>query len=149
MDKEDSSPGTVYFAVSITLLFLMFWRTGGVRDFAPIAVAGVMAMTWGDAMASLIGKSIGKKTLSIFLNHRTLEGSIAMLVFSYLSVFLTLFYLSGSELSSGSVILSFNKALLISLPAALVATLAEGFSPAGTDNVTVPVLVALTLKIII
>lgn len=55
MDTEDSSPGTVYFAVSVTLLFGLLWRPDGPVDRAPIAVAGVMAMTWGDALAALIG----------------------------------------------------------------------------------------------
>jgi phytol kinase len=63
MDSEDSSPGTVYFAISVTLLFGLLWRPEGPVDSAPIAVAGIMAMTWGDALAALIGKRFGQHKL--------------------------------------------------------------------------------------
>src|SRR5262249_18379242 len=48
MDAADSPPGTVYFALAITLLFGLLWRPAGPLDRAPIAVAGAMALTWGD-----------------------------------------------------------------------------------------------------
>jgi phytol kinase len=47
MDTEESTPGTVYFAFSITLLYALFWRTDGQSDRAVIATGAVMAMTWG------------------------------------------------------------------------------------------------------
>jgi citrate lyase subunit beta/citryl-CoA lyase len=39
--------GTVYFAISITVLSIALWRPEGPIDHAPAIVAGVMAMTWG------------------------------------------------------------------------------------------------------
>ena len=54
MDDEASSPGTVYFAFSITVLFILFWRTGSPLDRVPIAMAAVMTMTWGDALAHIV-----------------------------------------------------------------------------------------------
>src|SRR5688572_28199027 len=39
MDAEDSTPGTVYFAIALTLLFGLLWRPDGPIDRAPFAVA--------------------------------------------------------------------------------------------------------------
>ena len=41
MDSEESTPGTVYFASTITLLYALFWRTDGQPDRAVIATGGV------------------------------------------------------------------------------------------------------------
>ena len=59
MDDEASSPGTVYFAFSITVLFILFWRTGSPLDRVPIAMAAVMTMTWGDALAHIVHLELG------------------------------------------------------------------------------------------
>ena len=151
MDKEDSSPGTVYFAVSITLLFLVFWRTNAEIDQVPIAIAAVMAMTWGDAAASLVGKSIGKRKFSYLKNNRTIEGSSVMFAVSFIVIALTIFCLPGSFLSpmSAGMIVNLKYGLGVSALAAFMAALAEGLSPAGTDNLSVPLLTAGLLWILL
>jgi len=149
MDEEDSSPGTVYFALSITILFALFWRTGGAPDKAVIAIVAIMAMTWGDALASLIGKSIGKRKYTVFGHTRTWEGSAAMFLVSYLAIALTMIYLPGSELSPSSTVINIQWILMGSVPLALVATAAEGLSPAGTDNLSVPIITAAVLWLIL
>ena len=149
MDEEESTPGTVYFAISITLLFLLFWETNGQPDYVFIAVAAVMAMTWGDAMASLIGKAFGKRTYTVFGHTRTWEGSLAMFVVSYLVIGLTMQYLPGSELSPLSIVITSLNVWVIAIPAAFIATLAEAVAPAGTDNLTVPLLTALVIRIFV
>ena len=78
MDAESNSPGTVYFAISVTLLFGLLWRPDSPVDRVPIAVAGVMAMTWGDALAALIGKRIGQHRYRVGQSERSWEGSAAM-----------------------------------------------------------------------
>jgi len=140
VEKDDSSPGTVYFAFSITILFLVFWRTGA-------AVAAVMAMTWGDGLASLIGKIWGKRSYTFFKHTRTMEGSAAMFFGAFISMWFTLSYLPGSFLSPLSMTISPTLVLSTSVAAALVGTLAEAVSPAGTDNLSVPFSVALILWI--
>jgi hypothetical protein len=37
MDTQDSTHGTVFLAFAITLLYTLFWRTGGVDDWAAVA----------------------------------------------------------------------------------------------------------------
>lgn len=146
MDAGDSSPGTVYFALSNTLLLALFWRTGGAADRAPIAVAGIMAMTLGDAFAAIIGRAWGGAPYHITPGtSRTRLGSATMAVFSLVAIAFTLTVLPGSSLSPYSTPLRPWAVGLQALAAALVATGAEAVSPAGTDNLTVPLLTALVL----
>ncbi len=143
MDTQDNSPGTIYFAISVTLLFLLFWRPATPVDNVPIAVAGVMAMTWGDALAALIGKRFGKHKYQIGQSIRSWEGSLAMFIASTIAIFLVLFLLPGSPLSQNAVVkFDIAKAILIALITATFATLAEATSPHGTDNLSVPIVTA-------
>ncbi|MBN1878382.1 MAG: phosphatidate cytidylyltransferase [Anaerolineae bacterium] len=148
MDVADSSPGTVYFAISITVLFALLWRTGGNTDRVPIAAAAVMAMTWGDGMASIIGQTWGKHTYTFLGHTRSWEGSITMAAFSLLVIGVCLWVLPGSALSPNSPIWKTGQIILMTLVGATVATLAESYSPAGTDNLSVPLLTGSTLYIL-
>jgi len=149
MDEEESSPGTVYFALSITLLFLLFWRTEpGQVDRVPVAVAAVMAMTWGDALAALLGRAFGRRTYTVFGHSRTWEGTLVMALASFAAIFLTLWLLPGSSLSPMSAVPGLGRAALMALAGAAAATTAEGLSPAGLDNLTVPLSAALVLYLL-
>jgi len=145
MDSAESTPGTVYFAFSITLLFALLWRTEGQPDRVPIAAAAVMAMTLGDAFASIVGRRWGVHTYMAFGHTRSWEGTAAMAVVSLVSIFLTLRWLPGSALSPNSTPWSGVGTLLLSLIGTVVATVAEALSPAGTDNLGVPLLSGLAL----
>lgn len=138
MDTTDSSPGTVYFAISVTLLFGLLWRPNGLVDWSPIAAAGVMAMTWGDALAALIGRRYGKHQYQIAGSTRSWEGSAAMFLASAVAIFSVLSLLPGSFLSPLGVSIGIGQAFLVTLVGAIIATLAEAISPHGTDNLTVP-----------
>ncbi len=145
MDDEDATPGTIYFAISITLLFALFWWPQGPIDRAPIAVAGVMAMTIGDAAASLIGQRWGRRRYGVGDQYKSWIGSVAMFVGTLLAVALTLALLPASMLSPYSLPLPAGIVVGAALLAATVAALAEGLSPLGMDNLTVPLLSALAL----
>ena len=147
-DTADSSPGTVYFAFSITVLFGLLWQPAGPLDRIPLAAAAVMAMTWGDAFASLIGHPWGRHTYTVFKHQRSWEGTAAMALFSFLGIFLTLLVLPGSALSPHSPALALSTILSLALGGTLVATAAEGCSPAGTDNLSVPLLTGLALYLL-
>lgn len=142
MDTEDSSPGTVYFAISVTLLFGLFWRPDGPVDYVPIAVAGIMAMTWGDALAALIGKRFGRHQYQVGSSVRSWEGSLAMFLASGTAMFLVLLLLPGSFFSPLAVAVSGERTLLTALVSASFATLVEAISPHGTDNLSVPLIAA-------
>ncbi len=148
MDAADSSPGTVYFAISITVLLILFWRTGGRPDNAMVAAAAIMAMTWGDAFASIFGMKYGKHFYTFFGHRRSLEGSMAMAITSFLAIMLTLILLPGSPLSPYSNSIPFRWVILSSIAGSGLATLAEAVSPAGTDNLSVPLVTGLGLYLI-
>ena len=149
MDAEDSTPGTVYFAFSITLLYALFWRTDGQPDRAVIATGAVMAMTWGDALASIVGGRWGRRSYSVWGHRRTYEGSATMFLASFVALLITLLVLPGSSLSPTAEVLQTGPALLSALVAAGVASLTEAVSPAGTDNLSVPLLTAATLYLLL
>lgn len=126
MDTRGSTPGTVYFALSITILLLLLWPRGQER----IVAVGVMPMTWGDAFASLIGVRWGRHRYKILGSRRSWEGSAAMFVISLLATFVVSL-LVGLPLSTA-------EGFLYSFLMALGATLVEAFSPWGLDNLSVP-----------
>ncbi|GAC1566970.1 MAG: phosphatidate cytidylyltransferase [Ktedonobacteraceae bacterium] len=140
--KEGASPGTVYFAFSCTLLLFVFhtgWEQGFPRGYVVYAMTGIMAMTWGDAFSAIIGKRFGKHSYSVPGSKgrkRTLEGSLAGFVFTFAAVSITLAIMSTSALPL---------ILLGGLIAAIVGTLLEAISPFGSDNLTVPIGVAVVL----
>jgi phytol kinase len=140
--KDGATPGTVYFAISCTLLLFIFhtgWEQGFPHGFEYYAMTGIMAMTWGDAFSAIIGKRFGKHSYRVpgSRNHkRTLEGSLAGFVFTFAAVSITLAITSS---------LTVPLILLGGLIAAIVGTLLEAISPFGSDNLTVPIAVAIVL----
>lgn len=140
MDSETSSPGTIYFAVSITILFALFWRPTESIDNVHIATAGVMAMTWGDALAALIGQNFGKHQYKIGNSVRSWEGSAAMFVASTTAIFLVLWLLPGSPLAALIPVLSINQVIIAALIGGICATFMEAVAPHGIDNLTVPII---------
>ncbi|HEU4323787.1 MAG TPA: phosphatidate cytidylyltransferase [Roseiflexaceae bacterium] len=148
IDSERDSPGTVYFAAAITLLFALLWRPEGPLDRAPAAVAGVMALTWGDALAALVGVRLGRHRYRVGRSVRSWEGSAVMLLASALVITLSLWLLPGSAFAPLAPPVGLGRALPGGLAAAAAATLAEAISPHGTDNLSVPLVatgVALAL----
>jgi phytol kinase len=148
LETKTSSPGTVYFAFSITVLYLALWRTGGAVDRAPIAIAAIMAMTVGDAAAALFGERWGRASFKVFGARRTWVGTLAMGLVSFAAIALTLSSLPGSALSPNSIALSTAGTLWRALAAAAIAATAEAVTPQGADNLTVPLLTGLALVLL-
>ncbi len=129
IEVAERTPGTVLFPLSFALLLGIFWPMGRPE----VAAGGIMAMTWGDAMASIVGRNWGQAGYRLWGQHKTWLGSLACFSWTLLALTLTLRFLGGLEPP-----LALGQAAL----AGLVATLAEGLSPRGTDNLTVPLATA-------
>eukprot|EP00823_Brevimastigomonas_motovehiculus_P005561 TRINITY_DN4135_c0_g1_i1.p1 TRINITY_DN4135_c0_g1~~TRINITY_DN4135_c0_g1_i1.p1 ORF type:complete len:263 (+),score=19.35 TRINITY_DN4135_c0_g1_i1:71-859(+) len=130
MDVEEGDHdtfGTSYFALSITLLFFIFWPMGKPL----IASIGISSMTFGDALAAIIGCSYGRHKYKIGCRYKSVEGSAAMLLFTIIPTFIILNY--ANTLASSRIHALFYSALI-----SILATLLEAFSPSGLDNLTVP-----------
>ena len=145
MDREDSSPGTIYFALAITTIYALLWRPQGPIDRGVAATAGVMAMTWGDALAALVGQRIGRHRYTIGQSSRTLEGSAVMFAVSAIAMLLTVLFLPGSALAPFAPTVAPARAVLAALLGATVATVVEAVSPHETDNLSVPVAVTIII----
>ena len=148
MDSQNGTPGTVYFAFAITMLFALLWRPQGPIDRVPVAVAGAMALTWGDALAALIGLRYGWHRYRVGRSRRSWEGSAALFLAAALAIWLVLVLLPGSPLSPLAAPVPPGRAALAAMFAALIAAVAEAMSPHGTDNLSVPFAAALVVFLV-
>ena len=139
MDSKDSSPGTVYFAFSITFCMAVFWKPDGPVDHVPIAMAAIMAMTVGDALAALIGRYAGHYSYRIWNATKTVEGTAAMFLSSVIVILVCLWFIPGSTLAPLGTVYPLKTVLWVSFAGAAAAAGIEALSLKGLDNFTVPV----------
>ena len=123
-DVDRDSYGTTAYGISITTLLLLFWEQ------QPEAVcAGVLVMACGDGLAGLVGRSVASPRWSVLGQTKSLVGTTTMLAVSF-GVLLALAATTGPVVNGST-------ALLL----AAVATGLEQISPAGIDNLSVPLTV--------
>jgi len=124
--------GTIWFPVSFSLLILLAWHTKAAL------VGGVLAMTFGDALASTVGIRWGRlkfQTLGGYV--KSLEGSVAMLLATFATVLGTLqVYLGGMD---------WGWKLGLAALTAVLATCGEALGIRGRDNLWVPLGTGLVL----
>ncbi|WP_048149550.1 diacylglycerol/polyprenol kinase family protein [Palaeococcus ferrophilus] len=127
--------GPVYYIVSIGVLVAAF----GTKSVIPVVATFVMA--WGDGFAAMVGMKFGRRRL---WGGKTLEGSIAFFVFSFLGALVAISLWSRF---SGVYV----EVLKISLLTSITGTLVELGSVGKLepfDNFTVPLCVALILALL-
>ncbi len=117
--------GTIYFPISFAIIIWLLW------DSPHLLVASLMPMTWGDALAAVLGRRFGRRRYTLLGHTRSLEGSGVMFISSWVATLIPLVLLSPAPLPGGMVI-------WIAAATALGATLVEAISPWGIDNLTVP-----------
>lgn len=110
--------GLVYYSISWTLLALLFF------DRPWIIGIGIAAMSYGDGLASLIGEKYGRRKYNILGDAKSGEGSIAMFITLLVTLPLVLFYY-GQPVN-----------WLVVFVIAAAATIIEGVTPRGLDNIT-------------
>lgn len=110
--------GLVYYAISWTVLALLFF------DKPWIIAVGIAAMSYGDGMASLIGENFGKRKYNLTGDTKSIEGSATM--------FLVLIFALAIVLIYYSVPFSFITLIIV----AFAATILEGVTPKGLDNIS-------------
>ena len=119
--------GLVYYSITWTVLAYLFF------DNMVIIAIGILAMSYGDGFASIIGIRLGKKRYSVFGDQKSYVGSFAMFVFTFITTVVALVYY---EITLSSYV------ILVLLGIALVAAIVEGLTPKGLDNLSVPFVVA-------
>ena len=124
-DVDRNSHGTTAYGLSITLLLVLFWQQ------QPAAVcAGVLVMACGDGLAGLIGRAVASPRWSVIGQTKSLAGTTTMLAVSF-GVLITLSAVVNPMPNGAAVLLL-----------AAAATALEQISPAGIDNLSVPLTVS-------
>lgn len=133
-DGSKNDLGTVYFAISLLILALIAFKNS---EFSYIGALGILIMGYGDGFAAIVGIKYGRHKFKVLGNSKSLEGSLAMFIFSF-TVSLFILYI-------------FNpiNIILFSLILALISTILEAFSPYGLDNLTVPLGTSLLYYLLI
>ncbi|MEH2302554.1 MAG: diacylglycerol/polyprenol kinase family protein [Nostoc sp.] len=118
------SLGTFFYSVSFGILVAWFWYL----QQPQYAALGILIMTWGDGLAALIGQRFGTHKYKVFGTEKSWEGSLTMMLVSYLVSSLILVGTQGNSWQTW----------VVSLLVAVIATALEAVSFLGIDNLTVP-----------
>ena len=129
MELEEKNPGTVYYSVSLTICTLLTFTRS---PLLALPFLGIMAMTWGDGMAAVVGKKFHLKQLR---QGKSLGGSGSFFIFAFIASIIYL-WAAGATYSTNTII-------FISLATALFGSFIELFSPKNTDNLTVPLIIGV------
>jgi len=125
--------GLVYYAIAWTILAYFFF------DHTEIIAIGILAMSYGDGFASVIGVKFGEHKYKIFNDQKSFEGSIAMFIFTLILFVIALVYYE----------ISFTFTMFIYLVGiSIVAAFVEGCTPKGLDNLSVPFVTAILYWIV-
>ncbi len=148
--EEDYLSGHIWgpflYAISITILVSIFTL---IPSLTPFFVLGAMALTTmylGDGIAPIIGAKFGKHKYTIGKSTRSIEGSIAVFLASFLGAWMCWSVLDFFA-TGGLPIFNVWHIAILGFICALSATLIEGLSPAGLDNITVPLLTAAIIML--
>jgi len=128
-DVGRQSYGTIAYGASITILLALFWP----QQPLPVA-AGVLVMACGDGLAGLVGPQINSPRWRLFGQTKSLAGTTAMGLTSWLVLAL----LIGVAQATGTSAPNLVAAAVI----AFAATGLEQLSGFGLDNLSVPLATA-------
>jgi phytol kinase len=122
--------GEIFFAISVGLLTYITHSKG-------IYAVCLLQMAWADGLAAIVGTKYGKPyEYKVFGHTKSLVGSGTFMFVSY--VLLLGYTLSSTSLGIGT-----------SLGIAIIATMAENVAIAGLDNLIVPLVVALLIRLFV
>ena len=133
---EKENLGTIYFPISFAALIWLLWGR------PHLVVASLMPMTWGDALAAVLGRRFGQHRYTVLGSTRSLEGSAVMFLAGWVATLVPLLLLAPVPLSP-------IVAVVTAAVAALGAAMVEAVSPWGVDNLTVPAVSALILALLL
>lgn len=128
-DRGELLKGPLYFVVVAIICGTLFYKT----------FPGIVAMAclgWGDGFAPIIGSRYGRWKYEI-LSNKTVEGSLAMFIFSFAASIFFVWLITPSTLNISRIFI-----------VALVAVLVEGCSPKEIDNLLIPATVIATTSLV-
>lgn len=131
VEDDGASLGTFLLPLSCAILLEWFW---GERVY--VAIAGIFAASFGDSLATLIGRRMGTRKYRTLGHPRSMEGTLSLFLASGATMAPVLMSVGGLDV---------HQAVAFSLIGATVAASVESVSVYGTDNLTVPLATAGTL----
>ena len=134
------SMGLVYYAITWTILAYIFF------DNMIIIAIGILSMSYGDGLASLVGIKYGKRIYNISGDQKSLVGSFAMFIFTFIMFLIAI--LIYSNIFSYDIVIS-NELIFYLFLISIIAAILEGITPKGLDNITVPLLVSFLYWLLI
>ncbi|RLI53550.1 MAG: hypothetical protein DRO87_11460 [Candidatus Thorarchaeota archaeon] len=121
--------------LSFAIVFLVFYSR------PEIFVAAILAVAWGDAAGEVVGGPFGGRVIKQRFHNKSVEGSLAVLVFTTLSIVVSLLTYSPDT----NIALVIPQILLV----ALAASIAEILSIGWTDNFLIPMVTALAMWLLL
>ncbi|KAJ4725534.1 Phytol kinase [Melia azedarach] len=115
-DRRELLKGPLYYATTITLACVIYWRT------SPTGIAAISNLCAGDGFADIVGRRLGKQKLP-YNQNKSVAGSIAMASAGFLASLGFMYYFASFgyiqcswELVLGFLVVSVASALVESLP---------------------------------
>lgn len=134
--------GLFLYAVTITILVALFW------DHWTAATIGVVAMTFGDGMGSVVGRRFGRHR---FLGGKSVEGSLGVFAATAIMAAVIMFFY-GWLTASGYYPTGDSVAIVpvwaVAVIAGAVATVLEALCPGQYDNIVTPLVVACAMVLL-
>jgi len=137
---EGHQLGLVYYAISWTVLaFFAF-------DDLVVASVGIVSMAYGDGMGGLIGKALGRRKAH---GSKTVEGTLAVFLFSALGIFLIINYynLLFSLGLYGTRTIALPVSALTAVALGAYVAIVELYTPGEYDNLVIPLSTALIMAL--
>jgi len=133
---ERKTYGTVYFPIGFLILSIFWW------DKPVIFEVSLLLLTFADTAAAIVGERINSPdTYIIWKDQKTIQGNVIMFLTSTLLVgFGTTIFTNIFEQTP----VDLQVLIPLSLFVAIIATIAESASKSGSDNLTVPLITAIT-----
>ena len=118
--EEDSSLGTVYYAISVLFMCIVTYIN---KDFYYAFGIALFIMAFGDGFASIIGKRFKSKKI---YKNKTLYGSLTVFIISMLVIFIF------------KLIFNLNYDIIDIIVVGLISSFVELISQNGLDNILLP-----------
>jgi len=132
-ESEREARGLWMFPLGVCLVDLLFWSFG----HRGAVFAGIAALAVGDPAAALVGSRWGQRRYTRWAHGRTVEGSIAFLLAAGIATAVVAAVCPGGPAP-----------LRAGVGCGVIGALAEALSPAGVDNLTIPLAVALAYQVL-
>ncbi|MCQ2070782.1 MAG: SEC59/DGK1/VTE5 family protein [archaeon] len=135
ISRDGHNTGLFLYAISISIMVIVFF------DHWAAASIGIIAMTYGDALGSIIGKKYGRHKM---INGKSFEGTFAVFATTTVVGLLVLCYYrflvdAGYYLTDVTLVVP---AVVACMGAGVLSAVAELLCPGKYDNLIIPTLVA-------